>query len=133
MARSFTRLGFSFVGDQAANASKVISEPFPTSRLKTTSRWRTAVRLAGSIATAAPDAAGFVAPGKIILDGDLPPDVVDALIVAMQKVAENQRPENPPPALPPLSPAAFAGDSVLPGAALLPFFNVLLPRPSAGE
>ncbi|KAA0697756.1 ROK family protein [Neorhizobium sp. P12A] len=77
--------------------------------------------------------ASFVAPGKIILDGDLPPDVVDALIVAMQKVAENQRPESPPPTLPPVSPAAFAGDSVLLGAALLPFFNVLLPRPSAGE
>ncbi|MDE1996678.1 MAG: ROK family protein, partial [Rhizobiaceae bacterium] len=77
--------------------------------------------------------AGFVAPGKIVLDGDLPSAVLDALMAALQRVSENQRPESPPPPLPPIMPAAFPGDSVLLGAALQPFFEVLLPKPSAAE
>ncbi|MGV1793974.1 winged helix-turn-helix transcriptional regulator [Rhizobium lusitanum] len=77
--------------------------------------------------------AGFVAPGKIVLDGDLPSDVIDALIVAMRCVAASQRPESPPPPLPPVTPATFVGDSVLLGAALLPFFDVLLPKRSVAE
>lgn len=76
--------------------------------------------------------AGFVAPGKIVLDGDLPPDIVNALIMRMRRVWEDQRPESPPPALPPVVPASFPGDSVLLGAALLPFFETLLPKPFVG-
>ena len=77
--------------------------------------------------------AGFVAPGKIVLAGDLPADVMQALIDAMRRNWESQTPESPPPPLPPVAVASFPGDSVLLGAALLPFFEMLLPKPFPAE
>jgi predicted NBD/HSP70 family sugar kinase len=77
--------------------------------------------------------AGFVAPGKIMLAGDLPLEVLETLISTMRQNWEGQPAESPPPSLPPVAPASFPHDSVLLGAALLPFFEVLLPKPFGAE
>lgn len=76
--------------------------------------------------------AGFVAPGKIVLAGDLPADIVSALIARVLELRGKMRMDSPAPVMPPLASAVFLQDSVLRGAAFLSFFNLLLPRPFAG-
>jgi predicted NBD/HSP70 family sugar kinase len=77
--------------------------------------------------------AGFVAPGKIVFSGDLPADVVANVITKVLKLREKMLMDSPAPVMPPVAAAAFPHDSVLRGAALLPFFDMLLPRPFAGS
>lgn len=72
--------------------------------------------------------AGFIAPGRILLAGNLPADVFERLISAISAMWNNQTPESPPPALPPIEVAVHSGDSVALGAATLPFLRVLLPQ-----
>jgi predicted NBD/HSP70 family sugar kinase len=77
--------------------------------------------------------AGFVAPGRIVLAGDLPANVVNALIARVLFLRGAMRMDSPAPVMPPVAAAAFPHDSVLRGAALLPLFDTLLPRPFAGS
>lgn len=71
---------------------------------------------------------GFIAPGRIVLAGDLPAEIFAALIAAIRAAWHGREQESPPPALPPIEIAFHAGDSVTVGAAMLPFLHLLLPQ-----
>lgn len=71
---------------------------------------------------------GFIAPGRILLAGDLPAEIFERLIAALFAMWNDQPQESPPPALPPIEVAVHSGDSVTLGAAMLPFLRVLLPQ-----
>ena len=75
---------------------------------------------------------GFLAPDRIHIAGDLPPEVIDALIAEMHRLNAGRQREPNALVLPAISPATYGSDSVLVGAALLPFFARLLPSPLAG-
>jgi predicted NBD/HSP70 family sugar kinase len=70
----------------------------------------------------------FIGPGRIVVAGDLPREVLEALITAIEAAWSSQKQESPPPALPPIETAVHAGESVTVGAAMLPFLHVLLPQ-----
>jgi predicted NBD/HSP70 family sugar kinase len=76
--------------------------------------------------------AGFIAPGVIMIGGDLPRSVIEALI---HQLSVERRDTSKRPFLTqwisPMKPASFSGGGVALGAALLPFLNTLLPPVSA--
>jgi len=72
--------------------------------------------------------AGFIAPGVIMIGGDLPRSVIEALIhqLSVERRDTSKRPFLTP-WISPMKPASFSGGGVALGAALLPFLNTLLP------
>ncbi|MEO8882669.1 MAG: winged helix-turn-helix transcriptional regulator [Devosia sp.] len=87
---------------------------------------------AGHLLDAIVATAGFLAPGAILIGGDLPRNVVEALIAQMsvERVDTAVRPVLTP-WISPMRPASFAGAGIAVGAALLPLFDLLLPSPMA--
>jgi predicted NBD/HSP70 family sugar kinase len=87
---------------------------------------------AGHLLDAIVATAGFVAPGAILIGGDLPRNVVDALI-AQLSVERGDTTIRPfaSPWISPIRPASFSGAGIAVGAALLPLFDLLLPSPVA--
>jgi predicted NBD/HSP70 family sugar kinase len=88
---------------------------------------------AGHLLDAIVATAGFLAPGAILIGGDLPRGIIEALIHQMSIERRNTtiRPFITP-WISPIRPASFDGGGIAIGAALLPFFDALLPSPSAG-
>ncbi|MDE1993684.1 MAG: ROK family transcriptional regulator [Rhizobiaceae bacterium] len=88
---------------------------------------------AGHLLDAIVATAGFLAPGAILIGSDLPRGVVEALIHQMSIERRNTtiRPFLTP-WISPIRPASFNGGGIAIGAALLPFFDALLPSPTAG-
>ncbi|SCB30317.1 ROK family transcriptional regulator [Rhizobium hainanense] len=76
--------------------------------------------------------AGFIAPSVIMIGGDLPRGVIEALIhqLSVERRDTSKRPFLTP-WISPMKPASFSGGGVALGAALLPFLNTLLPPVSA--
>ena len=76
--------------------------------------------------------AGFIAPGVVMIGGDLPRSVIEALIhqLSVERRDTSKRPFLTP-WISPMKPASFSGGGVALGAALLPFLNTLLPPVSA--
>jgi len=76
--------------------------------------------------------AGFLAPGAILIGGDLPRNLISALIAQMS-VERGDTAIRPfiTPWISPIRPATFPGAGIAIGAALLPFFDTLLPSPMA--
>ena len=76
--------------------------------------------------------AGFIAPGVIMIGGDLPRSVIEALIhqLSVERRDTSKRPFLTP-WISPMKPASFSGGGVALGAALLPFLHALLPPISA--
>ncbi|ASW10575.1 MULTISPECIES: ROK family transcriptional regulator [unclassified Rhizobium] len=72
--------------------------------------------------------AGFIAPSVIMIGGDLPRGVIEALIhqLSVERRDTSKRPFLTP-WISPMKPASFSGGGVALGAALLPFLNTLLP------
>lgn len=89
---------------------------------------------AGHLLDAIVATAGFLAPGAVLIGGDLPRNVIDALIAQMsvERVDTAVRPVLTP-WMPPIRPASFDGAGIAVGAALLPLFHLLLPSPMATE
>jgi len=87
---------------------------------------------AGHLLDAIVATAGFLAPGAILIGGDLPRNIVEALIAQMsvERVDTAVRPVLTP-WISPMRPASFAGAGIAVGAALLPLFERLLPSPMA--
>jgi predicted NBD/HSP70 family sugar kinase len=88
---------------------------------------------AGHLLDAIVATAGFLAPGAILIGGDLPRGMIEALIHQMSIERRNTtiRPFITP-WISPIRPASFDGGGIAIGAALLPFFDALLPSPSVG-
>ena len=88
---------------------------------------------AGHLLDAIVATAGFLAPGAILIGSDLPRGVIEALIHQMSIERRNTtiRPFLTP-WISPIRPASFNGGGIAIGAALLPFFDALLPSPTAG-
>jgi predicted NBD/HSP70 family sugar kinase len=86
---------------------------------------------AGHLLDAIVAAAGFLAPGAILVGGDVPANLVDELIRQMS-VARGDRVVRPfiTPWISPIRPTSLAGAGIAVGAALLPFFDSLLPAPT---
>jgi predicted NBD/HSP70 family sugar kinase len=86
---------------------------------------------AGHLVDAIVASAGFLAPGAILVGGDLPANVIEALIVeiAVERGDTAVRPFISP-WISAIRPATFPGAGIAIGAALLPFFDALLPSPS---
>jgi predicted NBD/HSP70 family sugar kinase len=76
--------------------------------------------------------AGFIAPSVIMIGGDLPRGIIEALIhqLSVERRDTSKRPFLTP-WISPMKPASFSGGGVALGAALLPFLNTLLPPVSA--
>jgi predicted NBD/HSP70 family sugar kinase len=76
--------------------------------------------------------AGFLAPGAILIGGDLPRGLINALIAQMS-VERGDTAIRPfiTPWISPIRPTTFPGAGIAIGAALLPFFETLLPSPLA--
>ena len=76
--------------------------------------------------------AGFVAPSVVMIGGDLPRGVIEALIhqLSVERRDTSKRP-NLTPWISPMKPASFSGGGVALGAALLPLLNTLLPPPGS--
>lgn len=85
---------------------------------------------AGHLLDAIVATAGFVAPGAILIGGDVPRNVIDALIaqVRIERGDTAIRPYQTP-WISTIRPASFAGAGIALGAALLPLFDRLLPSP----
>jgi predicted NBD/HSP70 family sugar kinase len=77
--------------------------------------------------------AGFVAPRTIMIGGNLPRGLIEALIhqLSIERRDVSVRPFLTP-WISPLKPASFSGGGIALGAGLLPFLNTLLPPPAAG-
>jgi predicted NBD/HSP70 family sugar kinase len=75
--------------------------------------------------------AGFVAPGVILIGGDLPSHVVKALIdrLSIERRDTSVRPFSTP-WMSPIRQSSFERGGIAVGAALLPFFDALLPSPT---
>jgi predicted NBD/HSP70 family sugar kinase len=86
---------------------------------------------AGHLVDAIVASAGFLAPGAILLGGDLPTNLIEALIVeiAVERGDTAVRPFISP-WISAIRPATFPGAGIAIGAALLPFFDALLPSPT---
>ena len=78
--------------------------------------------------------AGFLAPGVVIVGGDLPPQI-NALVVKqiLSLSAEYAKRPFSSPWMPDIRGAKFEHAGVAVGAALLPFFETLLPSPFHGD
>lgn len=76
--------------------------------------------------------AGFMAPGAILIGGDVPAKLIDELIRQLS-VERDDTVTRPfiSPWISPIRRTSFAGAGIAIGAALLPFFDVLLPAPVA--
>ena len=76
--------------------------------------------------------AGFIAPSVVMIGGDLPQGVIEALIhqLSIERRDTSTRPFLTP-WISPMRPASFSGGGVALGAALLPFLNTLLPPPAS--
>jgi len=87
---------------------------------------------AGHLLDAIVATAGFLAPSAILIGGDLPRNVVEALIAQMsiERTDTAIRPVLTP-WLSPMQPTSFSGAGIAIGAALLPLFEQLLPSPMA--
>jgi predicted NBD/HSP70 family sugar kinase len=87
---------------------------------------------AGHLVDAIVASAGFLAPGAILLGGDLPVNLIEALIVeiAVERGDTAVRPFISP-WISAIRPATFSGAGIAIGAALLPFFDALLPSPTS--
>ena len=87
---------------------------------------------AGHLVDAIVASAGFLAPGAILLGGELPPNLIEALIVeiAVERGDTAVRPFTSP-WISAICPATFPGAGIAIGAALLPFFDALLPSPTS--
>jgi predicted NBD/HSP70 family sugar kinase len=85
---------------------------------------------AGHLLDAIVATAGFMAPGAILIGGDLPRNVVEALIAQMliERGDGIVRPHQSP-WMSSIRPASFDAAGIALGAALLPFFDLLLPPP----
>ncbi|PDT00312.1 transcriptional regulator [Rhizobium chutanense] len=77
--------------------------------------------------------AGFLAPSVVMIGGDLPQGVIEALIhqLSIERRDTSTRPLLTP-WISPMKPASFTGGGVALGAALLPFLNTLLLPPASG-
>ena len=85
---------------------------------------------AGHLVDAIVATAGFLAPGAILIGGDLPANIVEELIA--QVSVERRNTAVRPVVTPWISPirrTTFPGAGIAIGAALLPFFDQLLPSP----
>ena len=87
---------------------------------------------AGHLVDAIVATAGFLAPGAILVGGNLPANLIDELIrqMSVERGGTAIRPFITP-WLSPIRRTSFAGAGIAVGAALLPFFGVLLPSPAA--
>ncbi|ANM14957.1 MULTISPECIES: ROK family transcriptional regulator [unclassified Rhizobium] len=76
--------------------------------------------------------AGFFAPSAVMIGGDLPQGVLEALIhqLSIERRDTSTRPIITP-WISPMRPASFSGGGVALGAALLPFLNTLLLPPAS--
>ncbi|ULR46911.1 ROK family transcriptional regulator [Rhizobium sp. K102] len=76
--------------------------------------------------------AGFFAPSTVMIGGDLPQGVIEALIhqLSIERGDTSTRPIITP-WISPMRPASFSGGGVALGAALLPFLNTLLLPPAS--
>ncbi|MGZ2487904.1 putative NBD/HSP70 family sugar kinase [Rhizobium pisi] len=76
--------------------------------------------------------AGFIAPSVVMIGGDLPQGVIEALIhqLSIERRDTSTRPFLTP-WISPMRPASFSGGGVALGAALLPFLNTLLLPPAS--
>ncbi|MBX5180238.1 ROK family transcriptional regulator [Rhizobium lentis] len=76
--------------------------------------------------------AGFIAPSVVMIGGDLPQGVIEALIhqLSVERRDTSTRPLLTP-WISPMRPASFSGGGVALGAALLPFLNTLLLPPAS--
>ncbi|MBB4235752.1 ROK family transcriptional regulator [Rhizobium esperanzae] len=76
--------------------------------------------------------AGFIAPSIVMIGGDLPQGVIEALIhqLSVERRDTATRPLLTP-WISPMKPASFSGGGVALGAALLPFLNTLLLPPAS--
>ncbi|MBY4609406.1 ROK family transcriptional regulator [Rhizobium sp. 9T] len=76
--------------------------------------------------------AGFFAPSTVMIGGDLPQGVIEALIhqLSIERRDTSTRPIITP-WISPMRPASFSGGGVALGAALLPFLNTLLLPPAS--
>jgi len=87
---------------------------------------------AGHLVDAIVATAGFLAPGAILIGGDLPANIVEELIA--QVSVERRNTAVRPVVTPWISPirrTTFPGAGIAIGAALLPFFDQLLPSPKS--
>jgi predicted NBD/HSP70 family sugar kinase len=85
---------------------------------------------AGHLVDAIVATAGFLAPGAILIGGNLPHNVIEELIAEISTERGNTaiRPFISP-WISSIRPATFPGAGIAIGAALLPFFDALLPSP----
>ncbi|EJC71760.1 transcriptional regulator/sugar kinase [Rhizobium leguminosarum bv. trifolii WSM2012] len=76
--------------------------------------------------------AGFIAPSVVMIGGDLPQGVIEALIhqLSIERRDTATRPLLTP-WISPMKPTSFSGGGVALGAALLPFLNTLLLPPAS--
>ena len=76
--------------------------------------------------------AGFLAPSVVMIGGDLPQGMIEALIhqLSIERRDTSTRPLLTP-WISPMKPASFSGGGVALGAALLPFLNTLLLPPAS--
>jgi len=88
---------------------------------------------AGHLLDAIVATAGFLAPGAILIGSDLPRGIIEALIhqISIERRNTTIRPFITP-WISPIRPASFDGGGIAIGAALLPFFDALLPSPTVG-
>jgi predicted NBD/HSP70 family sugar kinase len=86
---------------------------------------------AGHLLDAIVATAGFLAPGAILVGGDVPATLIDELIrqLSIERGDTAIRPFITP-WMSPIRRTSFAGAGIAVGAALLPFFDVLLPAPA---
>jgi predicted NBD/HSP70 family sugar kinase len=98
----------------------------------TPSVWSWIRNAAGHLVDAIVASAGFLAPGAILIGGDLPANLIEALIVeiAVERGDTAVRPFISP-WISAIRPATFPGAGIAIGAALLPFFDALLPSPTS--
>jgi predicted NBD/HSP70 family sugar kinase len=90
-------------------------------------------RAAGHLLDALVATAGLLAPGAILIGGELPRNLVEALIAQMSVERRDTaiRPFATPSWMWPIRQASFSSAGIAVGAALLPFFDLLLPSPMA--
>jgi predicted NBD/HSP70 family sugar kinase len=90
-------------------------------------------RAAGHLLDGLVATAGLLAPGAILIGGDLPRNLIEALIAQMSVERRDTaiRPFATPSWMWPIRQASFSSAGIAVGAALLPFFDLLLPSPMA--
>ena len=73
---------------------------------------------------------GLLAPGMLVVGGDLPADIVDMVIAQMERerLDKASRPMASP-WMPPIRSSRLPAAGITTGAALLPFLEFLLPNP----